>query len=243
MILTTKIKQTVKKSFHKVGLDVRQVTSNPSLRLLKALEHFKINVVFDIGSNKGQFASEICSFGYQGQIICFEPLSDAYQDLLRKASQKPNWKVHQRCAVGNFDGEIEINIAGNSASSSVLPMLELHTAAETKSAYVGAEKVSIVRLDSIASNYLSSNSQLFIKIDTQGFEWQVLDGARETLKKATGLLCELSFVPLYEGQHLWLDVLHRLEKEGFMLWAIQPGFVDPRNGHTLQADAIFFRAG
>ena len=241
MTLTTQVKHTLKKTFHKIGLDVHQITSNPSLRLSKALKHFEINTVFDIGANKGQFASEISSFGYDGKIVCFEPLSEAYEILCKNAAQEANWHVHQRCAIGDFDGEIEINIAGNSASSSVLPMLERHTTAEEKSAYIGSEKVPIAKLDSFASDYFSPNSQLFIKIDTQGFEWQVLDGAQETLNKTKGLLCELSFVPLYDGQHLWLDMLHRLEKEGFTLWAIQPGFVDPHNGQTLQADAVFFR--
>ena len=98
-----------------------------------------------------------------------------------------------------------------------------------------------MRLDSIADKYLDANSQLFLKIDTQGYEWQVLDGAIETLKRAKGVLCEVSLVPLYEGQKVWLDVIGRLESEGFLLWALQKGFVDHRTGQSLQMDAIFLR--
>ncbi|MEL7508631.1 MAG: FkbM family methyltransferase [Cyanobacteria bacterium J06554_1] len=241
MSLSAKFKQAVKKTFHNVGLDLHRVNANADLQLSKALTHFNIDIVFDVGANRGQFASSLYSFGYQGHIVCFEPLSDAYQALIKAALQNPHWKIHQRSAIGDFDGEVDINVASNSASSSVLPMLELHTRAEAKSAYVGTEKVPIARLDSIASDYLSPDNRLFIKIDTQGFESQVLDGANDTLKKAKGLLCELSIVPLYEGQRLWLDMMQRIESEGFTLWAIHPGFVDPRNGRTLQVDAIFFR--
>lgn len=120
-------------------------------------------------------------------------------------------------------------------------MLEAHATAAVKSAYISTEKVAIARLDSIASNYLSGKENYFIKIDTQGFEWQVLDGARETLANAQGVLCELSLVPLYEGQRLWLEMIERLNSQGFSLWAIQKGFTDPRDGRTLQVDAIFFR--
>ena len=80
-----------------------------------------------------------------------------------------------------------------------------------------------------------------MKIDTQGFEWQVLNGAQNVLPGIHGILLELSLIPLYEGQHLWQEMIVRLEQEGFTFWALQPGFVDPHNGRTLQVDGIFYR--
>jgi len=161
--------------------------------------------------------------------------------LLTLASADPAWEVHDQSAIGDHEGEIEIHIAGNSVSSSVLPMLESHTSAAVGSAYISSEQVPIVRLDSVASRYLTPGFNLFIKIDTQGFEWQVLDGARETLRHASGVLCEMSLVPLYGGQRLWRDTVDRLDAEGFMIWALQKGFTDPRTGQSLQVDGIFIR--
>ena len=180
-------------------------------------------------------------FGCKGKIVRFEPLSDAYSLLLKNSESDEKWKVHTRSAIGNLDGEITINISGNSQSPSVLPILEAHTSAAIDSTYIGSEKVAISRLDTISPTYLSSSSRLFIKIDTQGFRWNVLNGAEETLKHAQGILCELSLVPLYEGQRLWLDIIHRLEGEGCRLWSVDQGFIDYENGRTLQIDAIFFR--
>ena len=97
------------------------------------------------------------------------------------------------------------------------------------------------RLDAVAAQYVSKVQNPFVKIDTQGFEWQVLNGAPETRMRTRGIMVELSLIPLYSGQRLWRDVVDRLELDGFALWAIQPGFVDPRNGRTLQVDAVFFR--
>lgn len=173
--------------------------------------------------------------------MSFEPLSEAFELLSARAERDAGWRVHQRGAIGDYDGEIEINVSGNSVSSSVLPMLEAHLSAAVDSAYVATEKVPIVRLDTVAPEYLAKTRRHFLKIDTQGFEWQVLDGARDTLTRAQGVLCELSLVPLYEGQRLWRDMIQRLEAAGLTLWAIQPGFTDPRDGRTLQVDAIFFR--
>ena len=120
-------------------------------------------------------------------------------------------------------------------------MLKLHSSAASRSAYIDSEKVPLARLDSVACTYLRPDNMLFIKIDTQGFEWPVLDGASETLHQASGLMCELSIHPLYEGQRLWRDIVDRLDCLGFMLYALQEGFTDPRSGQTLQLDAIFLR--
>jgi FkbM family methyltransferase len=221
---------------------IRYLPSNSAgSQLARALEGTEINLVFDIGANEGQFAREIREYGYTGKIVSFEPLSSARKKLLTLASDDPNWKVHGQSAIGDLDGEIEIHVAGNSVSSSVLPMLESHSSAAVGSAYIASESVPIARLDTIAGLYLTPKSNLFIKIDTQGFEWQVLDGARSVLQQARGVICELSLVPLYEGQRLWRDIVDRLDTEGFMLWALQRGFTDPRTGQSLQMDGIFLR--
>jgi FkbM family methyltransferase len=215
--------------------------SNFNAQLLAALNHVQVDTIFDIGANIGQFAMELRSSGFGGKIISYEPLTKAYSQLTRNSRDDLNWIVHSRVAVGNQDGEIEINIAGNSVSSSVLPMLDAHSSADVRSAYIGSERVPLVRLDTVAKQFLSANSRPFIKIDTQGFEWQVLDGASETLKRAQGVLLELSLVPLYDGQRLWFELIERMENEGFTLWAIQKGFIDPLTGRSLQVDVIFLK--
>ena len=233
----------IRQGFHLMGVDIHRLSadSNASFQTLKGLDHFGIDTVLDIGANTGQFAKELRLIGYRHRIVSFEPLPYAYQKLSDSAAKDALWEVHAQGAIGDFDGEIEINIAGNSVSSSVLPMLESHSDAAKGSAYVGKVTVPISRLDSIAAKYVTGQENYFIKIDTQGFEWQVLDGAPDTLAKAQGVLCELSLVPLYQGQRLWLDLIQRLESEGFTLWSIQKGFTDPRDGRTLQLDAIFFK--
>ena len=237
------IEKTIKKIIQSFGFDLYRLSpsTNSSLQMLKGLNHFGIDVVFDIGANTGQFASELRSMGYNGKIVSFEPLPDAYKKLVKQASRDALWDIHTKCAIGDFNGDIEINVAGNSVSSSVLPMLEKHSDSAKDSAYIGKTKAPIFCLDTIANQYLSGSEKFFIKIDTQGFEWQVLDGATETLAQAQGVLCELSLVPLYRGQRLWEEMMERLQAEGFTLWAIQKGFTEACTGQTLQIDAIFYR--
>lgn len=233
------IKNKVWQLLNAFGYDIHRSNTR---QLFRALELFEVDLVLDVGANVGQFVTELRAAGFRGKVVSFEPLSSAWSALKHTARHDASWEIGSRCAIGDFNGEIEINIAGNSASSSILPMLEAHSSAAEGSAYVGSERVPIFKLDSVASKYLMNSRKPFLKIDTQGFEWQVLDGASEILPLVQGVLCELSLVPLYESQRLWQDIIRRLENDGFKLWSIHRGFTDPRDGRTLQIDATFFRS-
>jgi len=243
------VKSTIKGIIQNMfGIDVRWARNIPpsesqkyATLIVNSLGKFNIDLILDIGANKGQFVSEIRDRGYRGRVVSFEPLSQAHRELLNASASDPLWEACQRCALGDQDGEVELNIAGNSDSSSILPMLESHRSAAPESAYQGKEIVPMKTLDSVAGQYMKDAHATFLKIDTQGFEWHVLDGARNTLPKIKGILVELSLVSLYEGQHLWREVIERLEAEGFTLWAFKPVFSDQVSGRTLQVDGIFYR--
>ncbi|MBN9692340.1 MAG: FkbM family methyltransferase [Verrucomicrobia bacterium] len=237
------LKSIVRRAAHQFGVEIHSlnVHSSPAFQLLRGIEHFGITQVLDVGANVGQFSEELRSVGYDGDIVSFEPLAHAHAKVSAAARGDSRWTVHPRCAVGDKDGTIEINVAGNSVSSSILPMLETHSSVEATAAYIGVESVPICKLDSIAPQYLQNANPTLLKIDTQGFEWQVLDGASDILPRIQGVICELSLVPLYGGQHLWLDIIKRLEAAGFTLWTIDKGFTDPASGRSLQVDASFFR--
>lgn len=209
-------------------------------QLQRGLDAFGVDLVFDVGANTGQFAREIRDSGFKGRIVSFEPLTTAHRELTAAAASDPLWSVHERCALGDREGLVELHVAGNSVSSSILEMAPAHAAAAPGSAYVGHEQTALLTLDSVVQKYIGSSQRPFLKIDTQGFEWQVLTGAERTLPSMHGVLCELSLVVLYEGQHLWRDMVDRLEGAGFTLWGLQPSFMDVR-GRNLQCDAIFFR--
>lgn len=211
-------------------------------QFVKQLESRNINVVLDVGANSGQYGNELRSAAYTGHIISLEPLSAPFAQLERNASKDPVWDC-RRCALGDSDGSVTINVAGNAgASSSVLPMLKSHQEAFPPANYIGTEEVSMHRLDSLANEVLGSDDQFFLKIDVQGFERQVLAGAKSTVNdRCVGMQLELSFLPLYEGGMLAREALDLADSLGFTLMGMMPGFADPRDGRMLQADGIFFR--
>ena len=96
----------VKKIFNKVGINVSRYKKYP-----EPLLHHKIELLFDVGANTGQYARSAREDGYKSKIISFEPLPDAYEKLLKNSKNDPLWIIHKRCALGSSIGEAEINIS------------------------------------------------------------------------------------------------------------------------------------
>jgi FkbM family methyltransferase len=238
-----KIKKIIRNLIRQIGYDFVPYSSKTDFNdvFTHALELYSVDLVLDIGANTGQFAKGLRGAGYTNNIISFEPMSAEHRELLIFSQHDPKWIVANRMAIGDIDGIVEINIASNSGSSSLLPMLELHKQAAPESVYSGKESVDIYRLDTIAKQVIGQNyKNIFLKLDVQGCEWSVLEGANEIVERAVGILCECSFSPLYEGEASWTRLVEKIEAMGFEVWGVLPGFSDPRSGRLLQADFLFF---
>ena len=232
-------KKLVKESFRFFGFELTRYRirdKGPS-----PLLYHKIDLLFDVGANVGQYALLSRAEGYAGRIISFEPLSTAHSVLKQTAKPDSLWIIHEKCAIGAQNGEVEINIAENSYSSSILPMLRAHSDAAPQSVYVGKDSTKIITLDSIFCDYRTAKERAFLKIDTQGFERAVLEGAKNSLGDIHAVQLELSLVALYEGQELYDYFFSYLKKAGFEIWSFVPGFTDSRTGQSLQFDAVFVR--
>jgi FkbM family methyltransferase len=228
--------------FRAVGLEVSfantAVTEQNVLQPLFRAHDF--NFVIDVGANTGQYGVMARRCGYRGPIISFEPLSAAHKELTQRAAPDELWTVAEKTALGAGAARTIINIANNSVSSSLLGMNSRHVAAAPNSAFVGTEEISVIALDDCIERYVGANTGGLLKIDTQGYEMEVLRGAHRTLSgKIDVVQTELSLVELYEGQPLMLSVCNFLERFGFNLRDIIPGFKDPASGRLLQLDGIF----
>jgi FkbM family methyltransferase len=211
---------------------------------LRECRGFATDVILDIGANTGQFAEGLRACGYHGHIVSFEPLSDAHARLVAAAASDPLWDVAERCAAGARDGWTNINIAGNSYSSSLLPMLDLYRDAALESAYLGTEPCRVITLDSYIEQTCSDPTTLFgLKIDTQGYEAQVLEGLKRHHDRVKVIVCAMSLVPLYADAPCISELCHLLAELGYRCVAFGPGFEDRRSGELLQVDGIFVKRG
>jgi FkbM family methyltransferase len=197
-------------------------------------------LIFDVGANIGQYACQIRELGYSGRIVSFEPLSDAYCTLVTRTNDDPNWSA-DNIALGDFDGKTEINISQRSASSSILDMLPVHVAMAPGTSYVDKEEIAVRKIDSIIDTHYRPGDRLLLKIDAQGYEKAVIDGAIASTDRILGVQMELSLVPLYSGETLLTEMLEHMARLGYTLMALEPGFSDPSTGQLVQVDCVFFR--
>jgi FkbM family methyltransferase len=244
-----KLIKAVRPFFKSIGIEIyryrpNQVVVNDNIydnnvRRQKIIQNNAINLVIDVGANEGYYVQQIRQSGYTEKIVSFEPLPDAFAKLALKAQEDKNWQCFNT-ALGEQEGTIEINIAGNSYSSSILPMLDRHIEAAPYSVYRETVSVEINTLDNIVHS-LTEHDSIYLKIDVQGYEMPVLKGAVEILPKVRVIEIELSLVPLYESQLLYRDMIDYLDAIGFSLVSLEPNFVDSKTGHVLQIDGIFER--
>ena len=234
--------RAARRALRRFGLDLVRSDDEDLFHVRRArlLHERAIGVVLDVGANTGQYGRTLRADGYSGTIVSFEPLSEAFAELSRRAASDGAWEC-RRVALGDVDGERELHVARNSRSSSLLPISQRHIETAPESSFVASERVAVARLDSLRADLLGSHARAFVKLDVQGFERQVLDGATEALRQVEAIECELSLVPLYEGQALFSEVVERLDREAFDLVALERTFSDPRTGKLLQLDGLFVR--
>jgi FkbM family methyltransferase len=189
-----------------------------------------INTVLDIGANAGGFRRFLRHHvGYAGRIVSFEPVRAVYETLAADAADDRSWRGMQ-VALGDSDGELQINICSKSTMSS---FLERDTARLTNLGYehllqvtdiVRTESVPVRRLDSILGDVLDRrrDARIFLKCDTQGFDLKVIAGAAASMPLVMAIQVELSFKPIYEGAPPYDQVLAQMTGDGFDVSGIYP---------------------
>ena len=240
-LASERAKDVLRRALHRVGVDVvpydgRRFVARRRIEVARAT---RVNVVLDVGAGVGQFAGWLRGEGYRGRIISFEPVAEAFAELQRRAATDPAWTC-VNVALAERDGDAVVNIAGNLWSSSLLPMTREHEAAAPASAYVGQERVRLARLDSL--DIIRPEDRTYLKIDVQGAESAVLDGAERVLDRIVAAELELSLAELYEGQDLLWALLQRMRALGFgLVWLGEALMRNPVTDEILAVDGIFER--
>ncbi len=208
-------------------------------RRMMLMRSYGIDLVLDVGANTGQYAQRLRTLGYKGEIVSFEPMAKAFVELQRNSTQDAAWSA-RNIALGDATRCETLHISNNSVSSSLLPMLAEHQRHAPSSVVIGEETVNIERLDALPDwPQWASRRGLWLKLDVQGYEHQVLAGATQCLERIAAIQIELSLRPLYAGQATFLPMMQHLADLGFDPVAFEPGFADMDTGEYLQVDGIF----
>ncbi|RWP83427.1 MAG: FkbM family methyltransferase [Mesorhizobium sp.] len=237
-----KTKASLRDVGRRLGLEVRLngINSRDDLRLVHFLDMHEVDLVIDVGANKGQFGTMLFAAGFQGSMISFEPLPDAHSELMRTARAfDGRWMVGPAVALSDTTGTATFHVTEAATSSSLHEPRESFVEHTPRVAVAKRIEVKTERLDAFAS--MIAGKRAFLKIDVQGAEAAVLAGAPTVLPQLRGVLSELSLVELYAGQATALEVHQLIAGGGFDLWDVWQGYRNPRTQRLTQVDALYFR--
>ncbi len=203
------------------------------VRLKDWLKRLQINCVLDVGANNGGYARNLRRLGYKGYIFSFEPNPAEFENLTTNFKQDPYWHGYN-LALGSETKTSTLNISQLSVLSSFLSPLDCPVERTCE--------VEIKRLDDILDDVIKivETPRIFLKIDTQGYDLEVLKGAEGCIQKILGLQSELSIQAIYENMPHYLDLLAFYESLGFQLIDFFPVLRSP-HGNIMEYDCLMAR--
>jgi FkbM family methyltransferase len=179
-------------------------------------------------------------WGFRGEIISFEPSAEDFRELADLASLDPLWRAHN-FALGANPGNMTLNISCLTAYNSFLPLSREAPRFDKRSTVVHTQQVEVKRLDDIVAGSIPASTLL--KVDTQGFEREVLEGAQKTLDLVKGVLLELPIVNLYERTWSFSEALDYMVARGWLLAQVEVVSYDPQDGvSAIEFDCLFRRS-
>jgi FkbM family methyltransferase len=241
-------KTIIRKSARRLGYAVLDLRKDQWLGLflpthLKLMiEALEINCIIDVGANTGQYGAMLRSAGYQGRIVSVEPAPETYAQLAKRASADPQWRTLNVALGASIESKPFHIFAASDLSSFLSPSANM-AANIGGSNLLKSELVSIKTLDSILGSIVDDiiEPKVFLKLDTQGHDLEVMKGATQSIAFLSALQSELSVVPLYEGMPDYLEALRFFRNVGFSPTGFFPVVHDRTTGHVLEFDAVFTR--
>jgi FkbM family methyltransferase len=196
-----------------------------ALHLRELLAHLDIDCVLDVGANAGQYRDFLRDkVLYDGPIISFEPVSHHIDALRERSRGDRDWHI-EGYALGSSDGSMPINVMVSDQFSSFLE--PDHGRVKD---YAGlnvpchTETVTVRTLD-VVLPVLQERfgfDRPYLKIDTQGFDIEVLRGATESLPAVKALQTEASVIGIYKGMPQYMDIIRYLDQRGFDITGLYP---------------------
>jgi FkbM family methyltransferase len=236
------MKKVIKNFLRNRGYEIRPIdTHQEQIDLVNYnwLRNKNINTILDIGASFGQYATKARKIFPDAHIISFEAIPASFEILKEKLGNNKSHSFHN-LALSNYRGETVFRISSNSGSSSLLEMNDVHKTNYPESKDIREITIPCDKLDNVLQN-TPLNEKVLMKLDVQGAEKLVLEGAEETLKKVDIIFSEKNFTELYKGNVSFSELSKYLYERGFAVIGIENVSQSPIDGSFLQADAYFER--
>ena len=244
-MLATMMRAAIRNAVREFGYDIINYGRQDSLyaHLRELLRASAINCVLDVGAHVGDFGKMLREVGYAGRIISFEPVQDSFDRLKLAAAADHEWRT-ERMALGREEVAKQINVSEASNFSSFRSPNQYATRQFGAMPTVRrVETVVVRRLDSVLAELLAGirEPRVFLKIDTQGYDLEVLEGAGASLDGICALQTEIAVKPIYEGVGPMQQTLARLGELGFEITGLYPVSRDAQL-RVIEFDCVMVRA-
>jgi FkbM family methyltransferase len=216
-----RLNRAVRSGLRTVGYDLVRfpVLADREAHLIELFSRLDINCVLDVGAHHGEFASTLRRIGYMGQIISFEPVSGSLEILEDRARGDLHWSI-ERYALGSRNESKTINVTRGTSLASFSRSTDIARARFGElTEIVAQQEVEVRRLDEVLADLPQqlSHCRLFLKLDTQGWDLEVLAGASRVIPQILAVQSEISVKPLYMESPSYFDAIEQMNKMGFEL--------------------------
>lgn len=221
----------------------RLETRELALHLGKVFKHYAITTVFDVGANVGQYHDFLRQqVKFTGQVHSFEPQPHLAAALNRRQADDSAWTIHN-LGLGSSNGDLTLNVmARDTFSSFRQPLADAAQTFSASNTVVDSVVVPVRRLDDLFPATAIGGQSCYLKVDTQGFDLEVLRGAPEVLRATRALQFELAIQRLYADVPHYREMLEIVEAMGFRISGLFPITID-ENLQAVEFDCVMVRAG
>jgi FkbM family methyltransferase len=246
------VKDLVKALFGAAGLEVRRrarqpepgASGRPVGDLLALMEDLRARgfapaSIVDIGANRGDWSAAVSSVFPDAAYFLFEPVAQFDPMLESFVARHPRSRFW-RAAVGSSEGVVEMDMIftqdGKPTTGSTLQ------AARHDPAYrVQKTPVQVVTLDGLLASGGFPAPPDLVKIDVEGYEKDVLSGARQLLGRTEVFILECSLYRFWGTNLVFRETLALMQEYGYELYDFAGFNRRPRDGALGQTDAVFVR--
>jgi FkbM family methyltransferase len=192
---------------------------------------FTPELIFDVGAFRGDFARSALAVWPNARIACFEPLPHGAQQIVDLKRRFPRIDLHAAVVGAEEKDGVEMRVAN--ASSTMLP--------DAHNADYPLKTFPQTTVDAAVRNAYQGRAPDLLKLDVQGYELRVLEGAEKSLGGVRAILSELSLLDIHQGVPLLDEMLSWLSKRGFVAYDLCGMTRRPLDGALWQIDMIFLR--